>query len=532
MALCTFLLAALAVGAKSQTFEPANFNVTQALIGQGVNLSALPELASLAGRSSNSACHTACNSLQFVYGSDAITYRGESQYTAFTTSYWSQLLNDVKPYCVFRPSTPSAVSVLVLVSRLSQCPAAATPFAGASGIEGGITVSFENLKGIELAPDKKTVAVQPGNTWGRVLSALNTTDVTVLAGRIGDIGVGGLTLGGGLSFLSNQYGLVCDNVASFDVVTASGLIVNASPTQYPDLFWALRGGGNNFGIVVGFNYQTKPLPGDLLFGGTRTFPEAAFPQVAKAYVDLTLNSAQDPKAGSWVVFINRDGQKLALGELWYGAPLAKGADAPILSDFYRIDAVSDTTKTRGHAQYVIDNEDNNTYGERQVTYALSVRASRAMAARTIEIFYDNIGALVGVEGVFPGLVWQHITDGSLQGSRRNGGNPMGLDAAGGGPRHIMELVCSWTNARDDEVVYQTMSEINRQIKEESRKLGVDSEWVYMNYASQFQDVVASYGAENKAKLKRVAERYDPSRVFQTLQPGYFKLDGAPVPEVR
>ncbi|KAK8078300.1 fad binding domain containing protein [Apiospora saccharicola] len=532
MALRTLLFTTLAIGATNQTFEPTNFNVTQALAEQGVNLAALPELASLIERSSNSACYTACSSLQIIYGADSISYHGEAEYETFTTSYWSQNLNDVKPYCVFRPSTPSAVSVLVLVSRLSQCPFAVksgghAPFAGASSIEGGITVSFENLKAIKPSADKKTVAVQPGNTWGRVLSALNTTDVTVLSGRIGDIGVGGLTLGGGLSFLSNEYGLVCDNVASFDVVTASGLIINASPTQHPDLFWALRGGGNNFGIVVGFHYQTKPLPGDQLFGGTRTFPEAAFPQVAKAYVDLTLNSASDPKAGSWVVFINSNGQKLAMGELWYGAPLAKGSDAPIFADFYRIDAVSDTTQTRGHAQYILDNEARNAYGERQVTNVLSVRASHALAARTIDIFYDGIGALAGVEGAFPALVWQQITEGSLKGSVRNGGNPMGLDPAGG-PLHIIELVCSWTDARDDELVYKTMSDINRQIKEESIKLGVDSDWLYMNYASQFQDVVASYGAENKAKMKRVAEKYDPRRVFQMLQPGYFKLDRAPV----
>lgn len=77
--------------------------------------------------------------------------------------------------------------------------------------------SFEKLKGIKLSADKKTVAVQPGNNWGDVLTALSTTGVTVAAGRIGDIGVGGLNSGGGISFISNEYGLACDNVASFDV---------------------------------------------------------------------------------------------------------------------------------------------------------------------------------------------------------------------------------------------------------------------------------------------------------------------------
>jgi FAD/FMN-containing dehydrogenase len=98
-------------------------------------------------------------------------------------------------------------------------------FPGAATIDGGITVPFENLKSIKLSSDQKTVAVQPGNKWGNVLTALSTTGVTVIAGRIGDIGVGGLTLGGGISFITNQYGLACDDVASFDVrLTPSSLV--------------------------------------------------------------------------------------------------------------------------------------------------------------------------------------------------------------------------------------------------------------------------------------------------------------------
>jgi FAD/FMN-containing dehydrogenase len=89
-------------------------------------------------------------------------------------------------------------------------------------------VSFENLRGIKLSSDKKTVAVQPGNTWGAVLTALEKRDVTVVAGRIGDLGVGGLTLGGGISFITNQYGLACDNVASFDVRPLLGYLPSFS----------------------------------------------------------------------------------------------------------------------------------------------------------------------------------------------------------------------------------------------------------------------------------------------------------------
>lgn len=125
------------------------------------------------------------------------------------------------------------------------------------------------------------------------------------------------------------------------------------------------------------------------------------------------------------------------------------------------------------------------------------------------------------------LIWQHITGGSLKGSQRHGGNAIGFDPAED-PIHIIQLACSWGKATNDPKVYQVMSDIMKRIKQESIAVGVDSDWVYMNYASQFQDVIASYGEESNAKLKAVASRYDPKAVFQKLQLGYFKLDRAPV----
>lgn len=406
-------------------------------------------------------------------------------------------------------------------------------------------MSFENMEGIKLSSDKSTVAVQPGNDWGDVLTVLSTTGITVAAGRIGDIGVGGLTLGGGISFISNEHGLACDNVAGFEVswslphmntspkltmrqvVTASGIIVKASPQHFPDMFWALRGGGNNMGIVTSFELQAHPLKDDLIFGGTRIFTEEVFDDVVKAWVDLTINSPKDPKAGSWVAWTDR-GIKLGLTELWYGAPLANGSDSVGLAPFYNISAMSDSTKTRGHAAYVTDNEATNTYGAREIFYDLSVKADYEIASRSVDIFFETIGNLSSVDGVYPVLIWQHITEGSLKGSVRNGGDAMGFHPAEG-PIHIIQLACSWNNAVDDDKVYEVMSDIMKQIKKESVELGVANDWIYMNYASQFQDVIASYGDASKAKLKKVADRYDPKAVFQKLQPGYFKLDRAPVP---
>jgi hypothetical protein len=108
---------------------------------------------------------------------------------------------------------------------------------------------------------------------------------------------------------------------------------------------------------------------------------------------------------------------------------------------------------------------------------------------------------------------------------------MGFDA-NGSPIHIIQLACSWNNAADDDTVYRVMSDIMKAIKSDSEKLGVQNDWVYMNYAAQFQDVIASYGPASKSKLKTIAKKYDPKEVFQTLQPGYFKLDRAPVIDAR
>jgi hypothetical protein len=195
--------------------------------------------------------------------------------------------------------------------------------------------------------------------------------------------------------------------------------------------------------------MTKPTANDLLWRGTRRFPEIVFSDIIKAWTDLTLHSAQDPKAGSWIAWLNEGGVKLASPELRYGAP--DGNATANLAPFYNITTVSDSTKTRGLAAYIVDNEATDAYGQREVFYKITVKASYEVAQRSVDIFYDSIGALSAANGSLPVLIWQIITDGSLKGSTRNGGNTMSCDASGP-PIHIIQLACSWANA-DDEKVY-------------------------------------------------------------------------------
>lgn len=163
-----------------------------------------------------------CSSLRHIFGSNVLS-SNTSAYEAFTSSYWSAQQASVDPQCIFKPTGSKDVSILVLIARLTQCPFAVksgghAAFAGASSSEGGITVAFDNMKNIALSEDKSIAAIEPGNTWYDVYSALEPENLAVVGGRVSAIGVGGLTLGGGISFFSSQYGWACDNVGKFTSV--------------------------------------------------------------------------------------------------------------------------------------------------------------------------------------------------------------------------------------------------------------------------------------------------------------------------
>ncbi|KNG50778.1 sugar transporter-like protein [Stemphylium lycopersici] len=177
-----------------------------------------------------------CNALDLVHGSNKVS-------SSAPTKYWSHQQFNVEPYCTFTPATAFEVSTLVLLARLTQCPFALKSGGHAafqaSSIEGGIIVDTVHMSKLKLSADKKAV-VGPDNRW-KVAS---------------DVGVGGLTPGGGISHHTNEYGLACDNIASCELVTASGIILDVSEKTFSDLYWALRGGSNNFGITTSFNYET------------------------------------------------------------------------------------------------------------------------------------------------------------------------------------------------------------------------------------------------------------------------------------
>ncbi len=419
-----------------------------------------------------------------------------------------------------------------MISRLTQCPFAVksgghAAFTGASNIEGGITISLEKLNLVQLSSDKKTVNVGPGNTWFSVYTALQPLNVAVIGGRVSGIGVGGLTTGGGISFFSNIYGWACDNVASYEVVTASGIIVTASPTQNSDLYSALRGGGNNFGIVTKFTLNAIPLPGGQMWGGGRVSLQDQFDAVVNAFYNVGINSPSDSNAAQILSFAFSQSANLsvAAADLQYAKPVT---NASIFNDYFAIPGViSDTTKVRTLADLTQEFNASNPDGLRETYWAATYKLNKAHVAAVRDIFFQEIQPIIDAAGLVPAATLQVITQGQLAGMGKNGGNPLGLPASNG-PYLLLNLNMMWQNAADDTRILQSNQRIIDRTIALAQSMGLYEDYIYMNYASQFQDVIGSYGASNKAKLISIAGKYDPTGVYQTLQPGYFKLNGPPV----
>jgi FAD/FMN-containing dehydrogenase len=141
---------------------------------------------------------------------------------------------------------------------------------GLALVNDGLVIDLSFMKGIRVDPERRTVRVEPGCCWRDVDHATHAFGLATVSGIISTTGVGGLTLGGGHGYLTRKYGLTIDNLLNADVVLADGRWVHANENENPDLFWALRGGGGNFGVVTSFEYQLHPV--DTVIAGPLFWP--------------------------------------------------------------------------------------------------------------------------------------------------------------------------------------------------------------------------------------------------------------------
>jgi FAD/FMN-containing dehydrogenase len=156
--------------------------------------------------------------------------------------------------------------------------------AGFGGCDGGVVIDLSQMKRIDIDPAARTVTAEPGCTQGDVDRAASAHGLAVPAGIVSSTGIAGLTLGGGSGYLTRAHGLTIDNLLEAEVVLADGSVVTANETEHPDLFWALRGGGGNFGVVTRFTFRAHPV--DSVYGGPIFYDIGHAAEVMRWYRDF------------------------------------------------------------------------------------------------------------------------------------------------------------------------------------------------------------------------------------------------------
>jgi FAD/FMN-containing dehydrogenase len=162
---------------------------------------------------------------------------------------------------------------------------------GLSVCEGGLMIDLSPMKRVDVDAERRIARAEPGLLWAEYDAGTQAHGLAGPGGEISHTGVAGLTLGGGVGWLSRRYGLSCDNLVGAQLVLADGAVVEVDADREPDLFWALRGGGGNFGIVTEFRFRVHPVPP--LYAGLFMWPSAAAPRVLERYLALAVEAPRD-----------------------------------------------------------------------------------------------------------------------------------------------------------------------------------------------------------------------------------------------
>lgn len=279
-------------------------------------------------------------------GLDAVLLTPEdSDYDARQDSYWSDSAK-IKPASIVLPRTTEEVAAAVKAlaahgQKFAIRSGGHTNWAGANNIEGGITVDLSRLNTATYDPASETATIGPGNRWREVYAELHKHGRVVAGGREGNVGVGGLLLGGGNTFFTAQRGFACDNVIEYEVVLADGRVVKANAEENEDLFRVLKGGSNNFGIVTSF--RLNAIKCDKVWGGMTFFPKTTIPAAQDALHDFTENVDKDKESNLVVIFTHMPDFKDVVVATLY-AQVGGVERAPAYQKFLEIPEILNTVK--------------------------------------------------------------------------------------------------------------------------------------------------------------------------------------------
>jgi FAD/FMN-containing dehydrogenase len=376
--------------------------------------------------------------------------------------------------------------------------------AGACLADGGVTVDLRRMNGVSVDPDARTATVAGGAAWGDFDTACQPHGLAATGGRVSTTGVAGLSLGGGSGWLERKFGLACDNLLSVQLVTADGRTVRASEDENPELFWALHGGGGNFGIATELTFRLHPMPD--FTAALMLWPPGKGPELTRAYRDF-VESAPDEIGGGLIYltgppedFVPEHLQgKLACAVLvtYAGSEAeAREAMAPVLA----LEPEGEMIAAMPYAelQSMLDDPPGyRNYWSAEYLEGLPDEVVEAFCARA--------------EGMIVPSPTQHIIfpwGGAV--ARRAEGSPMATRDS----TWVVHPLTMWEDPADDERAIQW----TRDVCADVRPFATGA--TYLNFVGDEGEerIVSGYGRENYERLAAVKAEYDPDDVFHLHHP--------------
>ncbi|OTA98694.1 hypothetical protein M426DRAFT_325766 [Hypoxylon sp. CI-4A] len=471
----------------------------------------------LADQSLEKRLELACSAAQSCIGKENVDIAPLNQ--TVVDENWSQSCV-AQPYCIVQPTNASDVAQIVKTIKYFGVNFALrsgghSPNPGWSSTEGGILVDLQKINQITISGDKKVASIGPGARWGSVISTLDAEGTSVIGGRIPAVGVSGLILGGGLFHFSGEYGLTADNVKNFEIVLADGNITNANANENADLFWALKGGGPNFGIVTRFDLYTVPVR-DIWYRWDMYAVDLA-PAVLDAMVKWQNEGSSDLKSTVALV-IGLD--SVAVG-LIYSAP----ADQPdVFAPFYDLPppVAAIVPPFNGTVKTLTDFLGNLFSDEplRHDYRAASTRVDGQLYRDVYKLWRERALACREATGANQTFTIQPIPKNLAGQGIAKGGNPMGIPQE---DHQWWTTVVDWTSESDDDAVRAVSIDTTQAWNTLAKERGLDLPFLFTNDASRDQNPLASYGTDNISKLKQVSLKYDADQFFQKQQNDGFLL---------
>ena len=416
------------------------------------------------------------------------------------------LRSDRRPSAIVRAVSPDDVVVAVRFAREQGLPLAVRSgghsIALQSVVDDALVIDLSLMKRIEIDPTTQTARVEPGATSGDLAGPAHAHGLALSTGDTHSVGMGGLTTGGGIGYLVRKHGLTIDNLLSARVVTADGQVVTASPTEHPDLFWAIRGGGGNMGVVVEFTYRLAPV--SHILGGLLVLP--ATHEVVRGYLDYSIAA---PDELTTLADLTKAPPAPFIPEEWVGTPvlMVLTAWSGSLEDGERALA-----PLRALAEPVADVFSWMPYPS---IYEFTAHLAEPHGASIRMMFADDLSdeaidaMLAAAEaGTAPSLVHLRGLGGAF------GRVPTDATAfAHRDRRYFVAVIAVWLDAADDPRPYEEWTLALWD------KLRPEGRGVYVNFLEEEGSgrVREAYPPRTYERLAAVKRRYDPNNLFRLNQ---------------